>query len=253
MLTKITYTQTIENVGAAACQNCERLLSFNTDDEASIYFDSRCYSIGDSAFRNCREISHLTLSPDTTEIQANAFSGCNGIQELTLPRTLSLIGDYAFQDMRLITSVVVPDTVLTIGVGAFQGCNALQSMSLPFTGKSANAEAYEAVFGFIFGYERIKSDYTGPEGTDFVNTNRESSDGKVWQYSCYDWYYYSFYASEYFYNIPTSLKEVTITNQREVQTAAFNGCTMLTKITYTQGILSQGDYAFQNCSAQIVR
>ena len=257
-LTKIIYTQMIENVGAAACQNCERLISFNTDNGASIYFDSRCYSIGDSAFRNCREISHLTLSPDTTEIQANAFSGCNGIQELTLPRTLSSIGDYAFQDMRLITSVVVPDTVLTIGVGAFQGCNALQSMSLPFTGKSVNAEAYEAVFGFIFGYTRIQSSYSSDPSSDFTNSNREQVDGAVWQFTSYNGENANYsgsrkYANEYFYNIPTSLKEVTITNQREVQTAAFNGCTMLTKITYTQGILSQGDYAFQNCSAQIVR
>lgn len=35
--------------------------------------------------------------------------------------------------------------------------------------------------------------------------------------------------------------------QTDIPLAAFNGCRMLTQITYTNAIHSTGDYAFQNC------
>ncbi|MCI8729537.1 MAG: TIR domain-containing protein, partial [Clostridia bacterium] len=60
------------------------------------------------------------------------------------------IPEAAFINCRGITALTVPDTVLTIGKGAFQGCNNIVDITLPFTGKSETAEAWNAVFGYIF-------------------------------------------------------------------------------------------------------
>ena len=74
----------------------------------------------------------------------------------------------------------------------------------------------------------------------------------VWQYSCYNYSsYYSNRLQSYFYFIPSSLTEVIITEQKKIPIAAFNGCTMLETITFEKGVSTQGEAAFQNCSATV--
>lgn len=200
-----------------------------------------------------------------------AFKGCislnqinsNTLGELILPESIAVIGEYAFQNLEQITKVVVPDTVEKIGQGAFNGCNSIKDITLPFIGESNETIYYCAVFGHIFGRERIKpSVYYGSLSfgeskdslqTDFVNEKYGSSTG-IWQYTCYDYhyiYYTDYYAtSSYYYFIPKSIRNVTITVQTKVPVAAFNNCDFIENITLPQTV-SIGDYAFQNCSATV--
>lgn len=53
--------------------------------------------IGDEAFRNCTNITELTLPESLTTIGAGAFKGCTGIAELTLPASLTSIGSGALE------------------------------------------------------------------------------------------------------------------------------------------------------------
>ena len=168
------------------------------------------------------------------------------------------IPEGAFENCKNVTSFIVPDTVVEIGVGAFKGCNKLEEITLPFTGKSADAKEYRAVLGYIFGYEKgghtvytwdsgfkneiYKDGVWGGEGDPIL------SSGAIWQYS---YAHDNIKRTSFWYFLPSSLRKVTITKQTEVKTAAFNGCSMLTSITYTQGIESQGECAFQNCTATI--
>ena len=52
-------------------------------------------TIGDEAFRNCANITELTLPESLTSIGAGAFRNCTGITELTLPASLTYIGEGA--------------------------------------------------------------------------------------------------------------------------------------------------------------
>ena len=52
-------------------------------------------TIGDEAFRNCVNITDITLPDSLTTIGAGAFRGCTGITELTLPASLTSIGSGA--------------------------------------------------------------------------------------------------------------------------------------------------------------
>ena len=45
--------------------------------------------IGDEAFRNCTNITELTLPESLTTIGSGALEGCTGITELTLPESLT--------------------------------------------------------------------------------------------------------------------------------------------------------------------
>ena len=267
---KVDYIRGINyNIGEAAFQNCEALTSFNSDMKGQVDLSGEATIIGAYAFANCKSIQSYVLGEFIILIDDYAFSGCNNLEGVSFTERVEGIGDYAFRGCNKISDVVVPNSVNIIGLGAFNGWTSLKSISLPFTGRSEKpryqySEAlaggggpayYETVFGFIFGYTTTR--YTAGAGSnyggEFVNDQYGNVDGAVWQYS---YRYNQVVASSrvsVFYYIPSSLREVKITRQTEVAIAAFNGCTMLTKITYTQGILSQGDYAFQNCSAQIVR
>jgi len=222
-INEIAYTKTISDIGEAAFQNCKALKRFNSNVDGK-----------------------ADLAGEYTQIGKHAFKNCSSINDVVIPNGVTTIGDYAFESLS-VTSLTIPDTVEQIGVGALYGCNKLQSLSIPFVGQSKDASAYSAVFGYIFGYTTYKGSYYGSGKTTFINEKYGNITSGVWQYSCI----YSSYRTSFYYYIPSSLKTVTVTSQRNVPTAAFNGCTMLTTITYTQGVGSRGSYAFQNCTATV--
>ena len=102
--------------------------------------------IGEYAFYDSG-LTEISIPNGVTTIGGNAFGDVMGITDITLPNGLLIIGDKAFSNVQIKT-VVVPNSVTSLGAGVFQGCP-LESISLPFVGKSRDAVAYEAVFGYI--------------------------------------------------------------------------------------------------------
>lgn len=246
----ITYTQNIESVGQASLQNCKSLLRFNTDDQATINLEGVYDSIGDYAFSNCSKIAYLNITDNVKVIGNHAFAGCKSIDNLKFTSYITYIGDYAFKDLKQLESLYIFDSTTTIGMGSFQGCNKLATITLPFTGRSDDASAYNAVFGYIFGYETTKK-YSSIYDTndDYINYQHGNVDGAVWQYTRIGYGNYSDGYQSFFYYIPTSIREVVITNQSHIKDAAFNGCKYIEKITYNQSLEYLGNSAFQNCKA----
>ena len=64
-------------------------------------------------------------------IENDAFRGCTGLTELTIPETLCSIWERAFQDCKKLESVFLPDELSSIGMEAFAGCTALKEIKLP--------------------------------------------------------------------------------------------------------------------------
>lgn len=267
----IKIPESVVNIEKYAFQYCSGLKRLNSNVDGEFNIPTNIETINDNTFVDCYEMTKLTLLTNVKKLGDFAFKGCislnqinsNTLGELILPESIAVIGEYAFQNLEQITKVVVPDTVEKIGQGAFNGCNSIKDITLPFIGESNETIYYCAVFGHIFGRERIKpSVYYGSLSfgkskdslqTDFVNEKYGSSTG-IWQYTCYDYhyiYYTDYYAtSSYYYFIPKSIRNVTITVQTKVPVAAFNNCDFIENITLPQNV-SIGDYAFQNCSATV--
>lgn len=76
----------------------------------------------------------VTLNEGLDRISKDAFSECENLKEITLPRTITRIGENAFTNSG-ITKVVLPEGLEIIGENAFAGCTNLKEIVLPSTVK----------------------------------------------------------------------------------------------------------------------
>lgn len=111
---------------------------------------------------------------------------------------------------KTVTEIIVPDYVTSINRGAFSGCSKVESITLPFIGGSNGSVLY-SYLGHIFDAPAYTNNY---------------------------------------YNVPKSLKSVTITDGIEsIADNAFYGCRNLTSITIPESVKNIGSYAFSGCCA----
>jgi len=82
-------------------------------------------NIGKSAFRDCTNLTTITIPEGMTKIGPNSFLNCTHITSIVIPSTVIEIMPNAFKDCAALTSVTIPATVTKIGSHAFQGATEL--------------------------------------------------------------------------------------------------------------------------------
>lgn len=138
-----------------------RMLDHNTD-LLSIVIPEGVMRIESTAFRDCINLSSVTLPESLTRIEGaspsysygGAFMGCTNLTQITLPAALEYIGSYVFSGTNLsrisipdnsrletlgyaafsgvpITEITLPASMKSIGGGAFEGCDKLVSVTVP--------------------------------------------------------------------------------------------------------------------------
>ena len=124
-----------------------------------------------------------------------------------------------------VTTIKVPSYVTQIEYAAFTNCSNVTSITLPFVGRSAteNRNTY-GVFGYIFGCEKF--DKTALTTSQYSNSSSKTVD----------------------YYVPTSLTEVTITNDCGVSYGAFYNCTFIESIVFIGENTYFDEYTFYNCT-----
>ena len=192
----------------------------------------------------------FTLLDDGT-YEVSGIGSCTDTEIVILSvyndKPVTSIGNYAFKDCKKIINLEIPNNIVKIEEGAFEGCVNLKNIVLPFVGTSRKAQnGYDAVFGFIFGYETVYSS---------AYTFQFSNDAK-----------------SYYYKIPETLQSVTLTDCGDsVVTNAFYNCSMFTeviikgtikhikshsfyrcskleKVTFSDSVVCIGEHAFDGCS-----
>ena len=68
---------------------------------------SICYSIGDHAFLNCKDLLNVVLSDNLETIGTAAFMNCESLIEIVLPPTITSIGVYAFNGCEGLNNITV--------------------------------------------------------------------------------------------------------------------------------------------------
>ena len=97
----------------------------------SITIPNSVTTIGESAFRECRSLTSVTIPSSVTTIGISAFDDCLALTSVTIPNSITKIEDSVFSDCHKLTSVTIPSSVTTIGLSAFWNCNGLTSITIP--------------------------------------------------------------------------------------------------------------------------
>lgn len=100
-------------------------------------------SIGNNAFRNCSNLSNISISSTVKEIGNNAFDGCKSMPEINIPYGVTSIGNNAFENCILFTEIDVPGSVKTIGEKAFKNCKNLVKIRIPASLVSLGKNAFK--------------------------------------------------------------------------------------------------------------
>lgn len=87
--------------------------------------------IGTDAFRQCKNLTNITIPQNVIWIEEYAFSGCNSLNYIIIPKDVTWIGKSAFSQCNNLTNIIIPNGVTTIGVSAFLNCNRLENITIP--------------------------------------------------------------------------------------------------------------------------
>ena len=95
----------------------------------------------------------LEIGTGVTNIGHSAFRECSNLTNITIPSSVTSIGAYAFEGCSGLTSVTIPNSVTSIGSSAFFTCKNLTSITI-----NKNKDVVESMenyddWGFGYGYE----------------------------------------------------------------------------------------------------
>ncbi len=176
-------------------------------------------SIATIAFRNCSDLTSVSIPDGVTSIGSNAFSGCEGITSVNIPNGVTKIENGTFGYCIKLKSIIIPDGVTSIGSNAFFDCEGLESISIPSSVTSIGNQAFISCSSL--------ASVTIPEGVTSIG--RDAFSG------C------------------ESMTEVTIpASMTSIGNNAFEACSALKTVNiYAKSLTKYGTEAFKDANASL--
>ena len=164
-----------------------------------------------------------------TGIGGQAFEGCTGLANITIPDSVTEIGLEAFSGCTSLTNITIPDSVTEIGSSAFSGCSSLTAIDVEVGNNN-----YTSVNGVLFnkGKTELICYPAGKTDKSYNIPNSVTSIGYSAFIDC------------------TSITSITIPDSvTSIDSSAFGGCSSLKSITIPNSVTSIGYYAFYGCTS----
>ena len=234
-LTGISIPAGVTSIGQEAFRGCRNLTT------VTFAPDSQLRNIGYLAFYYCESLTSITIPAGVTFIPNGlhqsqqypvygVFAYCTSLETVTFANGSQLedIGSYAFYSCTGLTSITIPAGVTSIGSDAFYGCTSLTGITV-----DANNLNYASQDGIL--YNKAKTAFIHiPKA---ISGNVTIPEGVT-------------YIGDFYYC--TSLTSITFAAGSQLQTIgdyAFDYCTSLTGITIPAGVTIIGQYAFRDCTS----
>ena len=148
----------IEEIGDYAFYNCRNLESVNLPNSllrigSLAFYNSAITTITipatvrsmDAAFWGSK-LNKAVIANGATQVLPHAFSGCNELQQITLPPSITEICDGAFAQCRKLARIRIPKSVRKIGKDAFSGCISLVDINNELVDLFAQADVSATAF-----------------------------------------------------------------------------------------------------------
>ena len=220
--------------------------------------------MGEGVFANCSYLRSVGLPNNLTAIPASMLENV-GIQDISIPVSVTKIGNKAFKNSSLysivlhdgieeigaeayygldnITNIDVPNSVEFIGEGAFSDISGLTYINVPFLGTSRTSTntGFVNVFGYVSSVQAL---YVN----DVVSITQKSLDGANLINSIVINGSATTIGKGAFKDFDS--KSISIPGSiTSIQEQAFSGCEYLTEIGIPTSVKEIGNSAFQNCVA----
>jgi hypothetical protein len=88
-------------------------------------------SIGNTVFKNCTELTSVTIPDSVINIGQFTFFGCTNLKSIAIPNNVNSIGFGMFDSCTSLESVIIGDSVILIEDLMFNSCTKLESIKLP--------------------------------------------------------------------------------------------------------------------------
>ncbi|MCD8180422.1 MAG: leucine-rich repeat domain-containing protein [Firmicutes bacterium] len=232
-LTSIEIPTTVTSIGESVLEGCTSLVNIKvpfvgasanpsstavTDEGIFGYFFG---TTDNSTLPSSVTKVEVTGTSLTGYIPKEAFRNCSYIEDIIIDGGRSIL-DSAFKNCKNLKNLYLSKSISSIGDTILEDCTSLVTLTIPFVGISRSDKGTEtSVLGGFFGYN-----------DQDLNLTMQYYDGTNYHY----------------YEVPTTLKYVTVLNQTDIPAGAFMECYTIEEITIVTGA-SMGEKAFYHCQS----
>ena len=231
----------VTTIEEGAFRDCKNL--------TSITIPASVTKIGDYAFKNCENLANITISGSVTKIGDYAFSGCSNLIDVTILGSADIIGDYAFENCANLSRVSIKSGLTSIGKSAFVDCESLASIVLP--------DGVTQIGDYAFNNCKSLASITIPASVTNIGEDvfsgcstlvRIEVDSENRNYTSLDGVLFSKDLTKIIRYPEGRSGDYTIpSNVTSIGNFAFKGCAGLTNVIIPNGVTSIGELAFSGC------
>lgn len=102
----------------------------NRDTVTSVDIHKDTKIIYQYAFSGCEKLENVTIPDSVHTIGANCFRNCHSLKEIKLPSSLTIIEEETFYWCSSLKNITIPESVTTIEEAAFNICESLEKVNI---------------------------------------------------------------------------------------------------------------------------
>lgn len=115
---------------------------------------ARVSKIGKGAFQNCTALTKVTFAENCVleTLRQDSFRGCKLLEEFNMPSGVKTIENNVFYGCHALDNIVLPETLTSLGGSAFYECKSLTEIEIPASVPAINAWTFRNCDSLISVY-----------------------------------------------------------------------------------------------------